>query len=127
MKNILTIKGQKYEINAYYEFESCLSSELDNTIYDFPFFDEATQKKILRAFDVTTIEELDKIDIDNFSLEEIIDTLGNLNITFHYAGIDFNGQIDPLYIDDYHEEEHEPRVNDWAYNGVNLRDFYSEV
>lgn len=127
MKNILTINGQKYEINAYYEFESCLSSELNNIIYDFPFFDEATQNKILRAFDVTTIEELEKVDIDNFSLEEIVDTLGNLDITFHYAGIDFNGKIDPLYIDEYYEEEFEPRVNGWAYNGVNPRDFYSEV
>ena len=104
MKNILTIKGKSYEIEYYYEFESALSSELEITIEDFIFYDKEKQAKILRAFDVSTLEELDKIDVSEFNLDKIIETLGNLDITYYYSGIDFDGRIDPLYIDDYYEE-----------------------
>lgn len=123
MKNILTIKGQSYEINSYYEFESCLSGELEIVIEDFEFYDKIKQAKILQAFDVSTLEELDKIDVSEFNLDKIIETLGNLDITYYYSGIDFDGQIDSMYIDDYREEERET-ANLYAYNGVNPKWFY---
>ena len=104
MKNILTIKGKSYEVNRYYEFESALCSELETVIEDFISYDKIKQAKILRAFDVSTLEELDKIDVLEFNLDKIIETLGNLDITYYYSGIDFDGRIDPLYIDDYYEE-----------------------
>ena len=104
MKNILTIKGQSYEIEHYYEFESALSTELEIVIEDFIFYDKVKQAKVLRAFDVSTLEELDKIDVSEFNLDKIVETLGNLDITYYYSGIDFNGRIDPLYIDEYYEE-----------------------
>ena len=104
MKNILTIKGKSYEIQQYYQFEANLSGELEIAIEDFIFYDKAKQDKVLRAFDVSTLEELDKIDVSEFDLDKIIETLGNLDITYYYSGIDFDGRIDPLYIDDYYEE-----------------------
>ena len=104
MKNILTIKGQSYESEHYYEFESALSSELEITIEDFILYDKEKQAKVSRAFDVSTLEELDKIDVSEFNLDKIIEILGNLDITYYYSGIDFNGRIDPLYIDEYYEE-----------------------
>lgn len=104
MKNILTIKGKSYEINHYYEFEANLSGELEMAIEDFIFYDKIKQAKVLRAFDVSTLEELDKIDVSEFNLDKIIEILGNLDITYYYSGIDFNGRIDPLYIDEYYEE-----------------------
>ena len=104
MKNILTIKGKSYEIEHYYEFESTFSSELEITIEDFIFYDKAKQAKVLRAFDVSTLEELDKIDVSEFNLDKIIETLGNLDISYYYSGIDFDGRIDPMYIDEYYEE-----------------------
>ena len=104
MRNVLTIKGKSYEIEQYYQFESALSSELEIVIEDFIFYDKAKQAKVLRAFDVSTLEELDKIDVSEFNLDKIIETLGNLDITYYYSGIDFDGRIDPLYIDEYYEE-----------------------
>lgn len=123
MKNILTIKGQSYEIEHYYEFESCLSGELEIVIEDFEFYDKIKQTKILQAFDVSTLEELNKIDVSEFNLDKIIETLGNLDITYYYSGIDFDGQIDSMYIDDYYEEERET-ANLYTYNGVNPKWFY---
>ena len=104
MKNILIIKGKGCEIEHYYEFESALSTELEIAIEDFIFYDKEKQAKVLRAFDVSTLEELDKIDISEFNLDKIIETLGNLDITYYYSGIDFNGRIDSMYIDEYYED-----------------------
>ena len=104
MKNILTIKGQSYEIEHYYEFEANLSGELEIAIENFILYDKEKQARVLRAFDVSTLEELDKINVSEFSLDKIIETLGNLDITYYYSGIDFIGRIDPLYIDKYYEE-----------------------
>lgn len=105
MKNILTIKGKSYKIEHYYQFESYLSSELEIAIEDFIFYDKEKQDKVLRAFDVSTLEELDKIDISEFNLDKIIETLGNLDVTYYYSGIDFDGRINPWYIDNHYEEE----------------------
>ena len=104
MRNVLTIKGKSCEIEQYYQFESALSTELEIVIEDFIFYDKAKQAKVLRAFDVSTLEELDKIDVSEFNLDKIIETLGNLDITYYYSGVDFDGRIDSLYIDEYYEE-----------------------
>ena len=104
MKNILIINEKSYEIDSYEEFESILRGQLETVIEDFDMYDKAKQSNILLAFDVSTAEELDQIDILNFDLDTIIETLENLNIIYHYSGIDFNGRINSYYINDYYEE-----------------------
>lgn len=124
MKNVLTINGkEKHIIEDYYDFVSTLEVELDIAIEDFETYDKAKQTKVLQAFEVSTVEELDKIDTSEFDLDKIVDTLSNLDITFYYVGEDFDGQIDSMYIDEYYEPEHET-ADSYAYNGVNSAWFY---
>lgn len=104
MKNILTINGRNYEIDSYYEFEDILRKQLETVRENCPLYDEAEQSKILLAFDVSTLEELDEIDILNFDLDTIMNTIENLGINYSYSGIDFNGRINPWYIDNHYEE-----------------------
>lgn len=105
MKNILIINGKSYEIDNYEEFESILRGQLETVIEDFDMYDKAKQSNILLAFDVSTTEELDQIDILNFDLDTIMYTVENLGIMYSYSGIDFNGRINPWYIDNHYEEE----------------------
>lgn len=124
MKNVLIINGkEKHIIEDYYDFVSTLEVELDITIEDFETYDKAKQAKVLQAFEVSTLEELDRIDTSEFNLDKIVEILGNLDITFYYKGVDFDGQIDSLYIDEYYEEEHET-ADPYAYNGVDPKWFY---
>lgn len=123
MKNVLSINGQKHFIEDYYDFASALEVELDIAIEDFETYDEAKQTKILQAFEVSTVEELDKIDTSEFNLNKVVEILGNLDITFYYMGEDFDGQIDSMYIDEYLEPECET-ADPYAYNGVKHEWFY---
>lgn len=106
MKNVLTINGKSYDIDNYEEFEAILKAQLETVREDFDMYDKAKQSNILLAFDVSIVEELDKIDILDFDLDTIIYTLENLtDFNYSYSGVDFNGRINSWYIDNHYEEE----------------------
>lgn len=106
MKNILTINGRNYEIDSYYEFEDILRAQLETVREDFYLYDGVKQSNILCAFGVSNLEELDEIDILNFDLDTIMNTIENLtDFNYSYSGINFNGRINPWYIDNHYEEE----------------------
>ena len=98
MKNILAINGKSYDIDSYEDFEAILRAQLETIKENFNIYDKFTQEKVLLAFYVSTLKELNKVNILNFDLDTIMNTIENLGIDYSYSGIDFDGRINSWYI-----------------------------